>query len=120
MAEPKVCEICESRPARLVLLRRRFDEKYRTFVCSECGEERARLYASCSLDFRQLGGRRNETPDWMSDSSVCEVCGADLSAAGDGVEPGCCECYSRFSEVLTNAVRVVQGHARHLGKTPAR
>jgi protein-arginine kinase activator protein McsA len=120
MAEPIICEICTNRPARLVLLRRRFDQTYRTFVCSECGQERARLYASCPLDFRRLATNANEKPEWMGDSTRCELCGADLSGAQTDVQPGCCECYSRFPEELRNAVKAIQGCTRHLGKSPAR
>lgn len=120
MAEPRVCEICENRPARLVLLRRRFEENYRTFVCLQCGEERARLYANYALDFRQIGPGAGDSPDWMPDAPECTLCGSDLSGAGTDVQPGCCECYARFPKVLTEAVRTVQGHTRHLGKSPSR
>jgi protein-arginine kinase activator protein McsA len=118
MAVTKLCEICKERPARLLLLRRRFDENYRTFVCLECGEERARLYADAPLDFRQFGVSAADPPDWMPESSLCPLCGSDLSNAGADLRPGCCECYARFADVLTAAVRAVQGHTRHLGKSP--
>jgi len=118
--DPKTCQICSSRPARLVLLRRKLDDVNRTFVCSECAAERARLYANCSIDLRRLGKGQEEMPAWAANSIRCEKCGADLSDAGPDVQPGCCECYVWFADVLKNAVRAVQGSVGHLGKTPLR
>ncbi len=120
MAERLMCEVCSCRPASLVLLRRKNGDSCRVLVCSDCAEEKTRLYATASFDLRQAGLGDAGRQSWMADPCQCELCGADLADAGTDVQPGCCECYTRFSELFVKAAATVQGHTRHLGKSPAR
>lgn len=120
MAEPRKCEICAQRPAKMLLVRRKSGLDCRTLVCAECGRERARLYAHCLLDFHSIGNPASAASTWNPDTRRCDVCGTLLADGDAELEPGCCECYFHFSEVLEKAVGSIQGQTRHLGKTPKR
>ncbi|MHB9038278.1 MAG: hypothetical protein ACYC64_16610 [Armatimonadota bacterium] len=118
ISDPVICEICSCRPARLVVVRRRGEDTCRTFVCAECGNERARLYAGASLDFDRIVARVDRPADGTESTAYgCRLCGttpADIVVDG---RPGCCLCYARFAGEVEQAVEAAQGSAYHMGKT---
>ncbi|MGI6296604.1 MAG: hypothetical protein ACOX3G_11005 [Armatimonadota bacterium] len=104
----------------MIVLRRRPDGIDRTFVCSECASERAKLYAGTGFDFERVMTRVEEETLADKPGYGCRVCGctiADIIADG---RPGCCGCYSRFSDEIRRSIKRAQGQARHLGKAPLR
>lgn len=104
----------------MVVLRRRPDGIDRTFVCSECAGERTKLYAGTDFDFGRVMTRVEEESQASRPGYGCRVCGctiADIIADG---RPGCCGCYSRFSDEIKISIKAAQGHNRHLGKAPLR
>jgi len=121
ITEGVLCEICSSRPAKVVLLRRRFEDINRTFVCSECAGERTRLYAGSDLDFKSILSRMDkDNSEDASSAYSCKHCGTTLaSIVVDGM-PGCCFCYTRFAGEIEQAVHTVQDAEFHLGKAPTR
>lgn len=120
MIEEKLCEICLSRPARIVVLRRRREDINRTFVCPECANERARAHAKANLDFERLLVRFGRSPAGEAAAHSCGLCGATLADVVVDARPGCCLCYSRFAGEIGRSIDVAQGHHRHIGKAPSR
>lgn len=120
MIENCPCEICSSRPAKVVVLRRRHGDLHRTFVCPECASERARLYSNAGVDFDTVLGRLGRSVSGESRSYTCKLCGATLADLVVDGRPGCCLCYSRFTGDIITAVEEAQGRSYHTGKTPQR
>jgi protein-arginine kinase activator protein McsA len=121
MIDDRLCEICSSRSAKMVVARRRGADTYRTFVCPECAAERAKLYTAASLDFERIIARmdsRSMTGEKASYS--CKLCGATLADVVVDGKPGCCVCYSRFAAEIEQVVAAAQGCTHHLGKAPRR
>ena len=117
--ENLLCEICSSRPARLIVLRRRHGDVRRTFVCSECSNERSRLYTNSQLDLERVLIHLEKKPN--VDNSVvlgCKNCGMTLADIIVDGKPGCCLCYARFSVEIGSAIEEAQGHSHHTGKAP--
>ncbi|MCX6343480.1 MAG: hypothetical protein NT018_00230 [Armatimonadetes bacterium] len=117
--ENPICECCSIRPAKLVVVRRRRDDTYRTFVCCECAEELTRVYVKNGLDLdgMVLGMDRGAGSDT---AYSCRLCGTTLADIVVGGRPGCCACYGKFGGEIENAIKVAQGHTLHMGKTPER
>ena len=117
--ENLLCEICSSRPARLIVLRRRHGDVLRTFVCSECANERARLYTNSQLDLERVLIQLDKKPG-VSNSAVsgCRNCGVMYANIIVDGKPGCCLCYSTFAEEISKAIEEAQGHTHHIGKAP--
>jgi protein arginine kinase activator len=121
MIDDRLCEICSSRSAKMVVVRRRGEDTQRTLLCPECAAERARLYTDASLDFERIMARmgsRSTTGERASYS--CGLCGATLADVVVDGKPGCCLCYSRFAGEIDQAVAAAQGSTQHLGKAPRR
>lgn len=114
-----LCESCSSRPAKLVMFRRRRGDTYRTFVCPECANERARLVADTRIDLGRImtGADRKPAVDEVAAYS-CGLCGATLADVVVDGRPGCCLCYGRFPGEIENVVEAAQGATYHLGKIP--
>ena len=114
------CEVCSSAPAKLVCLRTRQDDTCRTFVCSRCADERARLYGSAGLDLQHiLVGMRAGRADTDSAPHSCRLCGTTLARIIADGKPGCCLCYLRFPTEIESLTHAAQNHTRHVGKAPA-
>lgn len=114
------CKVCSSRPARLVMLRRRRGYVDRTFVCTECAGERARLHSNLGVDFDRIITRMEHgSSDCVSAAYSCRLCGTSLAEVIADSKPGCCMCYVRFSAEIEDAARRVHDHTRHVGKAPA-
>lgn len=116
MTETSLCEICSSRPAKVVVLRRRPDGVYRTFVCPECANERARLYARTDFDFERVLARADQRVNAKVPSYSCRFCGTTLADIIADGKPGCCACYTRFAGEIEQAVKTAQGCTHHAGK----
>ena len=113
------CEICSSRPARLVVARRRGEDTYRAFACRECANERARFYAGAGLDFDRIIARVDNRPSLGEAAGYsCRLCGATLADIVVDGRPGCCLCYARFTGEVEQAVEAAQGCTYHVGKAP--
>jgi protein-arginine kinase activator protein McsA len=121
MTQDITCETCLSRPAKMIVLRRRFDDEHRTFVCSECAAERSKAVVNGCINIdRFVSGMERKAESTEFSAYSCRLCGttiADIVADG---KPGCCVCYSRFSGEVELAVDKVQGCTRHIGKSPVR
>ncbi len=112
------CEICASRPAKLVMVRRRGEDYYRTFVCKECASERVRMFSS-GLSFEKVVERVSSLNEASpQDSYSCRLCGTTLADIVVDGKPGCCLCYARFAGEIEEAVKEAQGCTYHIGKTP--
>ena len=115
--ENPICEQCSIRLAKLVVIRRLRDDTCRTFVCCECAEERTRIYVKNGLDLdgMVLGMDRGAESD---NAYRCRLCGTTLADMVVDGRPGCCACYGKFAGEIENAMKVTQGCALHVGKTP--
>ena len=118
MTDDRVCEICSSRTAKMVVIRRRLDGFDRTFVCSECAGERARLYAGTNIDFEHVLVQVDENARGPKSAYVCQGCGASIADIIANGRPGCCACYLHFADEIESAISKAQGQLRHVGKTP--
>lgn len=115
-----LCEMCSSRPAKMVVLRRRHEDVERTFVCSECAGERARLYARTDFDFERVLARVDPKAGTHQPAYSCRFCGTTLADIIADGRPGCCSCYARFAGEIELAVQTAQHCTRHMGKAPAK
>lgn len=120
MTENSLCEICSCRPAKVVVLRRRQEDVHRTFVCSECANERARLYARTDFDFERVLARVDQRANAHVPAYSCRFCGTTLADIIADGKPGCCTCYSRFAGEIEQAIETAQGHTNHTGKASHR
>lgn len=120
MKDKVLCEICLSRPAKVVILRRRHENADRTFVCLECASERSRLYAGTSIDLQGILNRMEKKIPSESSAYSCRSCGATLADIIADGRPGCCSCYMRFAGEIEQAVQAAQGRTYHTGKAPKR
>jgi protein arginine kinase activator len=114
----RLCDICSNRPARLLLLRRTGDDVYRTHVCQECANERARLSSRTTLDFERMLDRLRGRSAGERASYSCRFCGTTLADVVVDGRPGCCLCYERYAEELAQMIEEAQGRVGHVGKTP--
>ncbi len=115
-----LCEFCSSRPAKVVVLRRRHEDVSRTFVCPQCASERARLYARTDFDFERVLARTDDRTKQRMPAYSCQFCGTTLADIIADGKPGCCECYRRFAGEIEQAITSAQEHERHIGKAPER
>jgi len=120
MIDTCICELCSTRPARMIVLRRRGEDVSRTFVCRECASERARLYAGTDFDFTGVLARVDPNAAAHVPAYSCRFCGATLADIVADGKPGCCSCYTRFAGEIEQAIRAVQHGTRHIGKAPVR
>ena len=120
MTDNPVCELCSSRPANVVILRRRREGVNRMFVCSECAGERARIYAGTDFDLTRVLARVDPKASSHVPAYSCRFCGATLADIVADGKPGCCSCYARFSGEIEQAVHTAQGCTQHTGKASAR
>jgi protein-arginine kinase activator protein McsA len=104
----------------MVVLRRRREDVNRTFVCSECASEQARLYAGTDFDFTSVLARVDPKAAAHLPAYGCRFCGATLADIIADGRPGCCSCYARFAGEIEQAVQTAQGSTHHTGKAPAR
>jgi len=119
MIENRLCEICSSRPATVVMARRRRGYSNRTFVCLECAGELARLCGVHGLGIEKVIGCLEEKSFGNIGSSAgCRLCGTTLAEIVADTKPGCSMCYIRFAEEIEPAVRAAQGRISHVGKRP--
>lgn len=117
MIEPGRCEICRSRPARLVLLRRRLGVEKRTYVCRECSRERGKIYSGTIVALYDGVRKQGMASAFGLPSSVCEFCGTRITDEEE-TKPGCAACYECFGDVIEQRIKAVQGLIRHVGKSP--
>jgi len=120
MTDDCLCELCSSRPAKMVVLRRRREDVNRTFVCCECAGERARLYAGTDFDFSRVLARVDPKAAANAPAYSCRFCGTTLADIIADGRPGCCSCYARFAGEIEQAAQTAQGCTYHTGKAPAR
>jgi len=120
MQDNPLCELCCSRPAKVVVLRRRLEDTHRTFVCPQCANERARLYARTDFDFERVIARVDDRATDRHPAYSCHFCGTTLADIIADGRPGCCECYTRFAGEIEQAIETAQDHSRHTGKAPER
>ncbi|MCE5200583.1 MAG: hypothetical protein ABFD54_09990 [Armatimonadota bacterium] len=113
-----LCEICSSRPAKLVVFRRRREDIYRTFVCPECAAERTRLYSGTSVDLGRIVARIDSKNAGKTAPYSCRFCGTTLADVVVDGKLGCCGCYTRFAGEVEQAVENAQGCTSHVGKEP--
>lgn len=117
--ENLLCEVCSSRPARLIVLRRRHGDLRRTHVCSGCANEHARLFTNSQLDLERVLNYLEKKPGMgTAAASGCRNCGMTLADIIVDGRPGCCLCYSRFGEEIGDAIKDAQGYIQHVGKAP--
>jgi len=102
------------------VFRRRQDDIHRTFVCSECASERARLYSGAGLDLERVVARLERNAVAAGPSYECRMCGTTLADIIADGRPGCCVCYARFAGEVEQAIRAAQGKTSHVGKAPDR
>ncbi len=116
------CEICSSRPAKLMIVRRRQEDMCRTYVCHECAQEQSRLYTKASVDLQRMVVQLDGMPDASraTRNFGCRLCGATLADVVADGRPGCCLCYSCYAEDMEQAISHAQGSTRHIGKVSAR
>lgn len=120
MTTSKLCEVCADRPASTVIVRRRCEDTYQTFVCPECASERSRLYSGAELDIEHILVRLEaKKPTRQSTAYACGFCGMTLAEIITDRKPGCRACYTRFADELRQSIAESQGHTRHVGKSPA-
>ena len=119
MTDEPLCEVCSSRPATLVIMRRRKDYSDRTYVCPECAGERAGALGGPRLDFERIIARVAGKPTTGEKAAFsCALCGTTLADIIVDGRPGCCMCYSRFPAELDEAIKAAQGPTGHIGKGP--
>lgn len=116
--DSSLCELCSSRPAKVMVLRRRHEDVNRTFVCLECANERARLYARTDFDFERVIARVDGRPNSRQPGYSCQFCGTTLADIIADGKPGCCTCYLRFASEIAQAIEIAQGCSHHTGKAP--
>ena len=114
------CEICSSRPAKLMCLRSKQGDVSRTFVCADCAGEVAGRRAGPSLDLERIlsGMERNSAASHSAYS--CRLCGTSVAEIVSDGRPGCCMCYLHFTAEIQQAAGLAHGRTRHVGKAPAR
>ena len=120
MKSNPLCEICSCRPAKMMVLRRRHEDVNRAFVCPECANERARLYARTDFDFERVIARVDNRANNREPAYSCQFCGTTLADIIADGKPGCCECYKRFAGEIEQAIMSAQDHSQHTGKAPER
>lgn len=119
MIENRPCEICSSRPATVIIARRRLGFSNRTFVCPECADERARLCGVQGFGVERVIGYLEGRSSGNKGPSVgCRLCGTTLAEIIADAKPGCSMCYVRFADEIEPAVRAAQGRTLHIGKRP--
>jgi len=80
MFNNRKCEICSSRKASRIILHHRLDDTSRTYVCSECATEQARIYANASIDFEHIVAKCEGKPSAKESSGYsCAMCGTTLA-----------------------------------------
>ncbi|NLN79378.1 MAG: hypothetical protein GX141_10730 [Armatimonadetes bacterium] len=120
MTDNHRCEICFSRQANRVIIRRRLDDYYRTFVCSECAKERARLYTGTAFGLMSVLHHVEQAGKKPTPAYSCASCGTTIAEIIADGRPGCCACYVRFDVEIGSAIEHVQKRTRHSGKAPGR
>lgn len=120
ISDPVKCEICAGRPAKLVMVRQKNKDIYRTFVCQECANERTRLYSGSGLNVDRIAAAVGPSDNSQRAAYSCRLCGTTLADIVVDGKPGCCLCYARFAGEIEDALKSVQGSTFHIGKTPER
>jgi protein-arginine kinase activator protein McsA len=120
MNDDSLCELCSSRPAKMVVVRRRHEDIDRTFVCCECASERARLYAGTDFDLTSVLARADPNAAMHVPAYSCRFCGTTLADIIADGKPGCCSCYGRFAGEIEQAIQTTQGCTHHTGKASFR
>gem|GEM_PF-1062899 len=120
LIENKKCEICFTKPARMVIFRRRRNDCERTLVCETCASERSRLYSDVPLDIESVLVRIERRAVGDAPLLNCRLCGTSLADVAVNPRPGCCLCYERFESAVRAAVVDAQGAVYHVGKHPPR
>lgn len=115
-----LCELCSSRPAKMIVVRRRHEDVDRTFVCAQCASERARLYARTDFDFERVLARVDPRAGVYQPAYGCRFCSTTLADIITDGRPGCCSCYARFAGEIEQAIETAQGFTHHTGKAPGR
>ncbi|MEN6356445.1 MAG: hypothetical protein ABFD83_05100 [Armatimonadota bacterium] len=117
ISDPVKCEICASQPAKVVMVRRRGEDIYRTFVCEGCANERTRIYAGGSLNIDRIVSTVQKSEVSESSAYSCRFCGTTLADIVVDGKPGCCLCYARFAGEIEHALKAAQGSTFHVGKS---
>ncbi len=114
-----ICDICGKNHAKIFVVRRKNGVLARRLVCLECAPGAADELAPGTTEPQRLYQAILDRATHSNDSSFkCNLCGTQLADIISEGRPGCCLCYTRFDNELTQVIESVQPGRYHTGKTP--
>ena len=114
-----ICDICGKNQAKIFVVRRKNGVSARRLLCLECAPGAADELAPGTPEPQRLYQTILNKVTHSSDSTFrCSLCGMQLAEIISEGRPGCCLCYTRFENEITQVIESVQPGRYHTGKTP--
>lgn len=120
------CEVCNSKPATIVVTKIINGEQTKIRLCEECAGKQLSGMASM-FNFSDLFGSfqplnhhiRPSSENQENLSLACPGCGMTLKELKDTAKTGCAKCYSTFRDYMEPFIKGIHGKTVHTGKIPA-
>ena len=119
-----LCDMCKLTDAVVHITKIENGKRTELHLCAACAKKQGTLGGDHALNivdndfFRKMAYADYEGP--AADEPRCSGCGMTYSDFNRTGKFGCPKCYDAFNGEIRPLMRRIHGHARHVGKVPAR